>query len=421
MSGKDFFLFTQEKIKKAASILNLKEDFLKEILEPRRVLEFSFPVKMDDGRIEVFKGFRSQHNNILGPFKGGIRFSSNVSKGEVESLSMLMSLKCALVDLPFGGAKGGVIVDPLQLSKRELEELSRAYVREIFPFIGSFKDIPAPDVNTNSQIIAWMVDEYSKLRGEFTPNSFTGKPIEIYGLKGRVEATGYGGVVILEKIKEKFGLNPQKTTVAIQGFGNVGSNFAKFAFEKGYKIVALSEKTGGIYSPEGFEPHKVEECRLSKGMISGCYCRGSVCDRDDGQEISNEGLLELDVDVLVPAAVEDVITKENASKVKAKYIISMANGPITPEAEKILRDSGKIVVPDILANSGGVIASYFEWALFNKWLLWEKEDTFRGIEKQIASSFEEIWRFSQEKDISLSESAFVIALQRISQSMRYLR
>lgn len=421
MSGKDFFLFTQEKIKKAASLLGLKKGFLKEILEPRRVLEFSLPLKMDDGRIEVFKGFRSQHNNALGPFKGGIRFSPEVSREEVESLSMLMSLKCALVDLPFGGAKGGVIVDPFQLSKRELEELSRSYVREIFPFIGPFKDIPAPDVNTNPQIMAWMTDEYSKIKGEFIPNSFTGKPVEIYGLKGRVEATGYGGVVVLEKIKEKFNLDPKKTTIAIQGFGNVGSNFAKFAFERGYKIVALSEKAGGIYSPEGFEPQKVEKCKLSKGTISGCYCRGSICDWEDGQEISNEELLELDVDILVPAAVEDVITKENASRIKAKYIISMANGPVTPEAEEILRKSGKIVIPDILANSGGVIASYFEWALFNKWLLWEKEDTFRGIEKQISSSFEEIWKFSQEKNISLSEAAFAIALQRISQAMSYLR
>lgn len=421
MSGESFFNFVQKEIRKVGEFLYLPGDFLEEILEPRRILDFRFPVKMDSGKTRIFRGFRSQHNNILGPFKGGIRFSQNVDRDEVKALSVLMSLKCALSNLPFGGAKGGVEVNPKELSRRELEELSRGYVREIFPYIGPFKDIPAPDVNTNPQIIAWMVDEYSRLKGEFTPSSFTGKPREYFGLEGRTEATGYGGVVILEKIKEEFNLDPAKTTLAIQGFGNVGFHFAKFAQEKGYKIVALSEKEGGIFSREGFEPEKVMECKLSKGLISGCYCRGSTCNWEDGQEITNEELLELDVDVLVPAAIENVITKENAPRIKAKYIIAMANGPITPDAEEILIRNKKIIVPDILANAGGVIASYFEWALWNKWILWEKEDTFRGIEKTISRSFKEILDFSKKNKIPLTSSAFALALKKIYQGRKYFK
>lgn len=419
MEKETFLTSIIEKIKEAGSVLGLEREEIFQFLEPKRFLKFKIPVLMDDGKKKFFLGFRSQHNNTLGPYKGGIRFSPNVSEEEVKALSILMTLKCSLVDLPFGGAKGGVIVDPKILSKRELEELSREYVREIYQFIGENLDIPAPDINTNPQIMAWMVDEYSKLVGIFSPGAFTGKPEELWGLSGRKEAAGYGGVVILEKLREKFGLNPQETKIAIQGFGNVGFHFAKFAYQKGYKIVALSEVDGGIYLEEGLEPEKVMECKQEKGTIAGCYCRGSVCDYKGGKNILNEELLELDVDILVPAAVEDVITEENAERIKARYIISMANGPVTAKASEILFKKGKIIIPDILANAGGVIASYFEWRQTKEGKIWKGKEVFNGLERKLSLTFDKIWDFSKENNLNLEESAFILALKRIKDAEKY--
>ena len=409
-----------KKVEKAGKKLKISQEKIELFKQPKRFLNFQIIFTRDNGKKEIVQGFRCQHNNILGPFKGGIRFHPNVSEEEVKALALLMTLKCSLVNLPYGGAKGGVIVDPKKLSKRELEELSRQYVREIYQFIGEDIDIPAPDVNTNPQIMAWMVDEYSKLVGKFSPGAFTGKPEELRGLKGRVEATGYGGVVILEKLKEKYGLIPEKTTIAIQGFGNVGFHFAKFAYEKGYKIVALSEVDGGIYLKEGLEPEKVLQCKMQKGTIAGCYCKGCVCDWKGGRDISNKQLLELNVDVLVPAAVENVITKENASKIKAKYIIAMANGPITQEAQEILEKKGKVIVPDILANAGGVIASYFEWRQAKEGRLWAREETYKELENILTSAFDKVFNYAKKKRISLDESAFQLAIQRIFEASKYL-
>jgi glutamate dehydrogenase/leucine dehydrogenase len=373
---------------------------------------------MDDGKIKVFFGFRAQHNNALGPYKGGIRFHPDVSEDGIKVFSQLMTWKCSLAGLPFGGGKGGVIVNPRELSERELERLSRGYVREIFPWIGPEIDIPAPDVNTNSQIMVWMTDEYSKIKGEESPAAFTGKPVDFWGLEGREEATGYGGVVILKKLQEVFNFNPKETTLAIQGFGNVGSNFALNAFQEGYKIIAVSESEGAILVLQGLNPDETLLCREKKGKISGCYCAGSVCDTNLGKQISNDDLLELEVDILVPAAVENVITKDNASKIKAKYIIEMANSPITPEADNILKRKGTKVIPDILANSGGVIASYFEWLQSKDKKLWKKEKVLKDLSITLGNSFEKVWNLSKEKKVNFREAAYILAIGRVIKAMR---
>ena len=413
MKRENFLQPLQKEIEKIGRIIKAPKEILEGLKEPKRFVKFQIPVLMKDGRRKIFWGFRSQHNNALGPYKGGIRFHPKVCEEEIKALSILMSLKCALVNIPFGGAKGGVAVDPQDLNKKELERLSRQYVREIFPLIGPDLDIPAPDVNTNEKIISWMVQEYSKLSGKFNPGAFTGKPEKLWGLKGRKEATGFGGVVILEKLKEIFDLQPSKTTIAIQGFGNVGFHFAKFAQEKGYKILAISEAEGGIYLKEGLEPEKVLKCKAKKGKIAGCYCRGSVCDFPGGKDISNQELLRTNVDVLVPAAIENVITKENAPRIKAKYIIAMANAPVTREAQKILEKRGKVIIPDILANAGGVIASFFEWQQAQERNLWERKKTFENLSQVLSKAFDHLWKVAKERKISLHKAAILIALERI--------
>lgn len=418
MTQKSFFSDCQKQLREVASQLKLEREILQELEEPHRVIKFQIPVLMHNGKKKIFFGFRSQHNNALGPYKGGIRYHPEVSEDEIKALSMLMTWKCSLVGLPFGGAKGGVIVNPKELSQEELEKLSRGYVKEIFPLIGPEKDIPAPDVNTNPQIMAWMVDEYSKLKGKEMPAAFTGKPLEMWGLEGRSEATGYGGVVILKKLQEIFGFKPENTTLAIQGFGNVGSNFARFAALSGYKIVAVSEAEGGIYVEEGLNPEEVLRCRERKGKIAGCYCVGSVCDPSYGKEITNKDLLELKVDILVPAAVENVITKDNAQKIKAKYIIEMANGPVTPEAQEILEKREIISVPDFLANAGGVIASYFEWLQSKEKRRWKKDETLRELAKKLGQAFERVWTLSQREKINLRKAAYLLAVERVAKAIR---
>ncbi len=421
MNNQSFFSDSQKRFREIAEILKLKPAVVQELEEPQRLIKFQIPVLMDNGGIRTFIGFRSQHNNALGPYKGGIRFGPGVSEDEVKALSMLMTWKCSLANLPFGGAKGGVIVDPRKLSRKELEGFSRGYVREIFSWLGPELDIPAPDVNTNPQIISWMVDEYSRLSGKFSPGAFTGKPEELWGLKGRREATGFGGVVILENLGQVFNFGPKETTIAIQGFGNVGANFALFAFQKGYKILAVSEKEGGIYVEKGLNPEETLKCREKKGKIAGCYCFGSVCDLSHGRQISNQELLEMKVDVLVPAAIENVITKENASRIKAKYIIAMANGPITSAAQKILEEKGKIIVPDFLANAGGVIASYFEWLQAKSGLFWEKEKTFKELSMILEKSFKEVWALAEKEKTGLTKAAYLLAVSRVAKAIKSKR
>lgn len=418
MGKGSFFSGVRREFERAAEGLGLSTEVRERLTEPRTFFRFQIPVELENGERKVFWGFRAQHDNTLGLYKGGIRYSPEVSKKEVKALSMLMTWKCSLAGLPFGGAKGGVAVNPRQLSRLELERLSRGYVRGIFPLIGPEKDIPAPDINTNPQVMAWMVDEYSKLAGKETPAAFTGKPERVWGLAGRVEATGFGGVVVLESLSRKEGLLPEETTLAVQGFGNVGSHFARFAHQRGYRIVALSEKEGGIRVPRGLNPERVLKCKKESGHLAGCYCLDSVCDTDLGEQMSNEELLEMEVDVLVPAAVEGVITGENADRIKAPYVLEMANGPVTPGADRVLRERGIVSVPDILANAGGVTASYFEYLQSRKREKWKRRDVREGIAKTLEGSFEEVWDLAREEEMSLREAAYLLAVERVIQAGR---
>ena len=393
----------QELIKKTGEKLNLTQEEIDFIIQPDRVIEVKVPVKMDNGVIKTFVGYRSQHNNVLGPYKGGIRFHQNVSREEVIALSILMTLKCSANNLPLGGGKGGVIVNPKELSEGELERLSRIYAQKIAPFIGEEVDVPAPDVNTDGKIMMWMLDEYEKTINKKSPATFTGKPVEFGGSLGRTEATGRGGVIVMNNLLKQ--LNKDYKTIAVQGFGNVGYYFAKIASEKGYKIVALSDSKGAIYNENGLNPIEVMKVKEETG---------SVINFKDGKVISNEELLELPVDILVPAALENVIDKDNASKIQAKVIIEMANGPITEEAYSILEENQIISAPDILANAGGVIVSYFEWLQNRKNEHWAEEQVNQKLEEQLSEAFKEIFAISQKLNTNLKEAAFLSALAKIT-------
>ncbi len=425
MNKQDFFSYTKKQFEQVARYLDLKPAIFNKLKTPNRIIKFQISIKMDNGRIKTFEGYRCQHNNCLGPYKGGIRFSPVVNEKGVEALAMLMTWKCSLANLPFGGAKGGIKVDPFNLSPRELEGLSRGYVRKLFSWIGPNKDIPAPDINTNSQIMSWMADEYIKKANPKTSNSkikalgaFTGKPIDIWGIRGRTEATGYGGAIILKELAAKLNLKPKKTTLAIQGFGNVGYHFADFADKLGYKLLAVSEIYGGIKVSQGLNPQQTMECKQKKGEIIGCYCVGNICDLGLGEKIDNQQILETDVDILIPAAVEGVINKQNAHKIKAKYIIEMANGPITPQAEKILEKNCVTIVPDILANAGGVIVSYFEWLQSQQNTKWKKEQTLNEVSKILKKSFNRVWDLARKEKISLRKAAYILAVQGVVKAMK---
>jgi glutamate dehydrogenase/leucine dehydrogenase len=409
------FLEIKELFKSLVKDNKKVEELFKILEKPQREIKVYLPLKRDNGEIEIFEGYRIQHNNFLGPYKGGIRYFPEVNEDEIKTLAFLMTIKCALVNLPLGGAKGGIKVDPKTLSEKELENLSREYVRKIYDFIGPDKDIPAPDVNTNSKIMDWMVDEYLKISNSKDIKlkaTFSGKSIQNNGSEGREEATGKGGEIILERFVEKINLQ-KPLTVVIQGFGNVGYNLAKFLYQKGYRLVALSDSKGGIYSKEGFNPELVMECKKEKGMISGCYCVGDVCDSSLGRDISNEELLELDVDILVPAALENVITEKNANRVKAKIILEMANNPLTEEVDEILNRKGIVVIPDILANSGGVTVSYFEMLQNLNNEKWNKEKVFEELEKYLSKAFDEVWGIKEKLNIDLRKASYIVALKRI--------
>ncbi|PKM92111.1 MAG: glutamate dehydrogenase, partial [Euryarchaeota archaeon HGW-Euryarchaeota-1] len=398
----------QEELKKVAEIMNLEPELLEQLKVPNMVLTFALPIKMDDGETKVFIGFRSQHNNSRGPYKGGIRFHQNVTEDEVKALSIWMSLKCAVADIPYGGGKGGVIVDPKQLSPNELEKLARAYIREIAPIIGEDKDVPAPDVNTNSQIMAWMLDEYQKRTGDYRLGVLTGKPVEMGGSLGRTEATGLGGVYVLEFLSEKLNLNSEETKIAVQGVGNVGYWFIKMAQKMGYKIVAVSDSKGGIYNEKGLNIDKVMEHKKTTGAVSNF---------DGSSNISNNDLLKLDVDVLVPAALENVIDASNINEIKAKAIIEMANGPIDPKVDDILKDKDIINIPDVLSNSGGVTVSYFEWVQNKQGYYWSKEKVFDELKKKMEVAFNDVWETKENLKINPRMAAYVVAVKKIRSAM----
>jgi glutamate dehydrogenase (NAD(P)+) len=352
----------------------------------------------------MFKGFRSQHNNNLGPYKGGLRFSPLVSESEVKALSTWMTWKCAVADIPFGGGKGGVIVDTKKLSPAELERLSRAFIGAIYELIGPDKDVPAPDMYTTPQIMDWMLDEYEKLTDTKAPATFTGKSLAAGGSEGRTEATGYGGVYILEELAKVTSLVPKETKIAIQGIGNVGQYFAKLAADLGYVVVALSDSKTGIYNESGLN---VDEIVAYKEKTGSFYGYPNI------KEISNSELLELPVEVLVPAAIEKVVTAANVNNVKAKYVIEMANGPVDTEADAILYQRGIILVPDILANAGGVTVSYFEWLQNKTGEKWIKEKVLSDLRPKLAKSFLEIWQIGQDKKVDLRTAAYILAVRRV--------
>ena len=398
--------------------------------KPQKIIEVNFPVKMDYGGIKIFRGFRVQFNNARGPYKGGIRFHPQVNLSEVKALAAWMTIKCAVADIPFGGGKGGVVVDPKELSTGELERLSRGYVRAIYRDIGSEIDVPAPDVGTNPQIMSWMTDAYAsecktqnakcKISENEILATFTGKPVELGGSEGRVEATGQGGVYILEKLAEKLNLTPEQTTIAVQGFGNVGYHFARAAQKAGFKVIAVSDSKGGAIKTQisnlksqNFEELDVEE------LIRWKKETGSVVGFPETKEVTNEELLTLPVDVLVPAALENVINTKNAKEFRARAIVEMANGPVTPEADKILEKRGILSVPDVLANSGGVTVSYFEWLQNKKGEHWSKEVVFSKLREKITRAFEDIWQEAEQRKCSLRTAAYTLAVSRVQNSLPF--
>lgn len=383
----------------ALSHANLAESQL--LHSPRKSLQFSFPVLMDNGSVKIFHGYRVQYNDARGPFKGGLRFHPSVEIQEVEVLSFLMTLKCALVDVPYGGGKGGVAVDPKDLSTAELERLSRSFMRELAPHIGSSKDIPAPDVNTNGQIMAWMLDEYERMVGHKDPGVITGKPLELGGSLGRAEATSRGGYFVIRELLKKLGKKEQ--TIAIQGFGNVGSYLARFLAQDGHKIVAVSNSAGAIYDENGLDVEQAIGLQHERELQS--YVGAT--------QISNEELLLLDVDVLIPAALGDVITSANADKVKAPIIAELANAPVLSDADEILQQKGTIVIPDILANAGGVAVSYFEWVQNKMNYYWPEGKVNDELEKLMVPAFESVWSQMQHHDISMRQASYILAIQKV--------
>lgn len=400
----------QKQIKAACDKLGASPAVYEILKQPMQTFEVAIPVTMDDGTVRTFIGYRSQHNNAIGPFKGGIRFHQGVTMDEVKALSMWMTFKCGVVGLPYGGGKGGVVVDPNSLSQGELERLARGYARAIAPIIGEKTDIPAPDVGTNGQVMAWMVDEYQKITGRFTPGVFTGKPVSFHGSLARTEATGYGVAWIARHAADRIGLELSGARVALQGFGNVGSYAAKYIAEQGVRIVAIADHTAGLYNSGGFDIDALFEYVKANKVIKGF----SGAER----EFPKEEIVNWDVDILLPCALENVITVENAAGVKAKLVVEGANGPTTPEAEQILTEKGILVVPDILANSGGVIVSYFEWVQNLMGYSWSFDEVQAKQRSVMFKAFNEIWDLKEEYKVDMRTAAYMISIKRIADAMK---
>lgn len=396
-------------LRKAAVASRVDKNVIEALLMPSRSIEVTIPLRRDNGTLEYYHGYRVQYNDARGPFKGGIRFHEEVDQEEVKALALWMTIKTAVVDIPLGGAKGGITVDPKNLSERELERLSRGFIQALHRFIGPDQDIPAPDVNTTPKIMGWMADEYSRLVGYNALGVITGKPLTFGGSEGRDEATGLGGFYILSLLTEKLSFIPAKTTIAIQGFGNAGYHFARLAHSAGYKIVCISDSQGGIYHKEGLDPNKVQEAKEA---------RGSVIEYKECARIEGDAVLTHDADVLVPAALGGVIHKDNADRIKAKVILELANGPTDTAADEIFYNKGVIVVPDVLANAGGVTVSYFEWLQNRANEYWDKEQVCTRLKPIMERSFNEIWSFSQERNVDLRIAAYARALQRLESAMK---
>lgn len=404
------FEIARKQVKTACDRLNADPAVYEILKNPQRVLEVTFPVKLDNGTVKIFTGYRSQHNNAVGPYKGGVRFHPNVNLDEVKALSIWMTIKCCVAGIPYGGGKGGITLDPRDYSEAELERISRAYSEAISPLIGEKIDIPAPDVNTNGKIMSWMVDAYENIVKKSAPGVFTGKPVEFGGSLARTEATGYGVNFAAVQALEKLGKDVKGATYAIQGFGNVGYHTGYYAHKAGAKVVAVSTVDVAIYNENGLDMEALFKEFQEKGFITN--------EAGYGKEISNAELLALDVDVLAPCALENQLTSENAGKVRAKIVVEGANGPTTPEADAILRQNGVLVVPDILANCGGVVVSYFEWVQNLQGYYWEFDEVQEKETVVLRRAFRDIWNLAQEYDVDLRTASYMMSIRRVEKAMK---
>ncbi|HBG5345845.1 TPA: NAD-specific glutamate dehydrogenase [Clostridioides difficile] len=416
MSGKDVNVFemAQSQVKNACDKLGMEPAVYELLKEPMRVIEVSIPVKMDDGSIKTFKGFRSQHNDAVGPTKGGIRFHQNVSRDEVKALSIWMTFKCSVTGIPYGGGKGGIIVDPSTLSQGELERLSRGYIDGIYKLIGEKVDVPAPDVNTNGQIMSWMVDEYNKLTGQSSIGVITGKPVEFGGSLGRTAATGFGVAVTAREAAAKLGIDMKKAKIAVQGIGNVGSYTVLNCEKLGGTVVAMAEwcKSEGsyaIYNENGLD---------GQAMLDHMKEHGNLLNFPGAKRISLEEFWASDVDIVIPAALENSITKEVAESIKAKLVCEAANGPTTPEADEVFAERGIVLTPDILTNAGGVTVSYFEWVQNLYGYYWSEEEVEQKEEIAMVKAFESIWKIKEEYNVTMREAAYMHSIKKVAEAMK---
>lgn len=408
------FVNAQKQVKEACDKLGVEKEVYELLKEPLRVIEVSIPVKMDDGTVKVFKGYRSQHNDAVGPTKGGVRFHPNVTRDEVMALSIWMTFKCAVTGIPYGGGKGGIVVDPKILSKGELERLSRGYIDGIYKLIGEKVDIPAPDVNTNGQIMAWMVDEYNKLVGHSAIGTLTGKPLELGGSKGRNEATGFGVATIARESSKKLNIDINKSTIAVQGFGNVGRYTVKNCEKLGAKVVAVAEwckevGTYAIYNEDGLN---------FDDMLAYMEQFGNLLNFPNSKQIPIEEFWSLNVDILIPAALENSITSNNVELINAKLIVEAANGPITPDADHVLYNKGVTVIPDILSNAGGVTVSYFEWVQNLYGYYWNESEVEKKEEEAMVNAFLDIWKLKEEYNVSMRNAAYMHSIKKVATAMK---
>ncbi len=424
MANNNSFNYFISTLKDAGAGGRAHPDVITYLIKPQRTVQVEIPVIMDNGSVEIFQGYRVQHNNARGPYKGGMRFHPSVDLGEIKALAAFMTVKTALLNIPFGGAKGGITVDPRRLSDRELQRLSRLFIERLGPAIGPNLDIPAPDLNTNAQIMAWFSDEYYRLNSseDHAAAAFTGKPASLGGSLGREEATGRGGVCVLLEYLARQKRDHRQLTVAVQGFGSVGAHFARLVDQAGLKVVAISDADGGIYHPDGLDVEAVIRSQTAGGRLAKNICypkltveqasrRATSC-----QNITNEQLLELDVDILAPAAIENQLHRGNADSIKARTVLELANGPTTPEADEILRDRGVAVIPDILANAGGVTVSYFEWTQNLQNLYWSRREVNRRLEKKMRGAAREVMDV-QPSGGSLRQAAYQLALRRLQDAI----
>lgn len=410
----NMFHAAQKQIKDACDKLKCDAAVYEILKQPARVLEVSFPVKMDDGSIKIFTGYRSQHNDALGPAKGGLRFSPSLSLDETKALSMWMTFKGAIVGLPYGGGKGGVACDPKKLSPREKEAVTRGYIRAIAPIIGPMEDIPAPDVATNAEVMGWVMDEYSKIKGYNSFAVVTGKPLILGGSQGRTQATAMGCCLVIREAAKKIGFSIEGARVAIQGWGNAGNNLATILQDMGAKIIAVSDLKGGLYKEDGLDAASIVKVDGSLKQKT----EGGVIDYPGATKITNGDLLAIDCDVLIPAAVENQITGDNAGKIRAKILAEAANGPTTPEGNEILKTMDVFVLPDILASAGGVTVSYFEWVQNLQNYYWTKEEVYQRLEQKMVAAFENVYSFSQEYAVDMRSAAYMMGIKQLADAMK---